>query len=407
VRKRRLDHVGWVVRVGGSDLPNPRDVAHKDLRRSAANVQFGSWNELQLQVKEIGSPYYVRPPSSPTLLEVIRLLCGSNQPALREPDTLAARPIQGASSLDRFETAVARPRAGSPRGLTGLLMVALFLVAACARGRPVASSSPTPLEDVPSLDRFLPPTYEEDGKVVMPVTFPDGTNAEILYAPYLDLAGTNIHPYTSAVGPGVSKDFDIVYGEAEAVLRLLGQAKPLTEYPDGRGGTVGFWRLPDADYLAFQFGSWAALVRDSRAGESRMSEEQRALWSSHLHGREVAGGWLTLEAEPPLTLARAGKHAGPELGFLIPGTEYREVLLVAGPCKPVGGGEGQAKEDIQIVDGLAVARTKDVNGEWYAIWCDPSVPMRVDVYSGKDETLIDAVVADLEIRSGSPELLAQ
>jgi hypothetical protein len=106
----------------------------------------------------------------------------------------------------------------------------------------VATTSPTPLEeDVPSADRFLPPTYEEKGKVVMPVTFPDGTTAEILHPPDLDLAGTNIQPYTSAGGPaGVGRDFTIVYGQAEEVLRGWGDVELLDEYPDGQGGTVGF-----------------------------------------------------------------------------------------------------------------------------------------------------------------------
>jgi hypothetical protein len=99
-----------------------------------------------------------------------------------------------------FKPAVARCWPDLPRGPTGLFIVVLSLVPACAGSRPVASTSPTPLEeDVPSVDRFLPPTYEEGRKVVMPVTFPDGTTAEILYPPDLDLAGTNIQPYTSAV----------------------------------------------------------------------------------------------------------------------------------------------------------------------------------------------------------------
>lgn len=64
---------------------------------------------------------------------------------------------------------------------------------------------------------------------------------------------------------------------------------------------------------------------------------------------------------------------------------------------------GIEESDIQVVDDLAVARTRDVDGQRYAIWCDPRVPMRVDVYAGSDETLIDALVAGLEIRSGPPD----
>ena len=238
----------------------------------------------------------------------------------------------------------------------------------------------------------------------MPVTFPDGTTAEILYPPDLDLAGTNIQPYTSAVAPaGVSRDFVIDYGRVDEVLKGWGEVEVLTEYPDGREGSVGFWRTPDSDYLAFQFGSWTVLVYDYQEPGARMSEEQRSLWATHLHGRETAGGWLILEAEPPLILARAGEHAGPQLQFVIPGKEFKEVLLFAGACTPIRAGEGFEEADVEFVDGVAVARTTDVHGEWYALWCDPSVPIRVDVYGGKDETLIDTVVAGLEIRFGPPD----
>jgi len=78
--------------------------------------------------------------------------------------------------------------------------------------------------------------------------------------------------------------------------------------------------------------------------------------------------------------------------------------LFAGACAPIRAGKGFEEADVEIVDGVAVARTKDVHGEWYALWCDPSVPMRVDVYGGQDETLIDAVLAGLEIRSGAPDV---
>ena len=45
-----------------------------------------------------------------------------------------------------------------------------------------------------------------------------------------------------------------------------------------------------------------------------MSEEDRALWATDFHGQDAKDGFLLLEAEPPLRLARAGEHAGPDLG---------------------------------------------------------------------------------------------
>jgi hypothetical protein len=145
------------------------------------------------------------------------------------------------------------------------------------------------------------------------------------------------------------------------------------------------------------------LVYDYQETGARMSEEQRSLWATHLHGRETPGGWLVLEADSPLTLARAGEHAGPQIDFWYPGV-VKGVLLFAGECAPLLAGEGFKEEDIEIVDGVSVARTKDAHGDWFASWCDPKVPMRVHVYSGRDEALIDAVIAGLEIRSGAPDV---
>ena len=241
---------------------------------------------------------------------------------------------------------------------------------------------------------------------MMPITFPDGTTAELRYPPELDLAHTSIQPYTSAGGPPeVGRDFTAVYGQAEEVLTGWeeeggrGKAELLTAYPDGRGGSVGFWRTSDSDYLAFQFGSWTVLVYDYQEPGARMSDEQRSLWATHLRGQETSGGWLILEADPPLWLTRAGEHAGPQINFWYPGV-VRGVLLFAGECTPLRAGEGFKEEDIEIVDGVSIARTKNVHGDWFAFWCDPKVPMQVHVYSGQDEALIDAVISGLEIRSG-------
>jgi hypothetical protein len=64
-----------------------------------------------------------------------------------------------------------------------------------------------------------------------------------------------------------------------------------------------------------RFASWTVLVYDYQDPGARTTEEQRSLWATHLHGSETTGGWLVLEADPPLMLARAGEHGGPQLDF--------------------------------------------------------------------------------------------
>jgi hypothetical protein len=160
---------------------------------------------------------------------------------------------------------------------------------------PRAGSSSPP---VVASEGFLPATYVEGDRIVMPVTFPDGTTAELVYPPELDLPSLRVQPYSSGYGPGFARDF-LVYDEPlEEVIGSYEDAELLSEYDDGRGGTVGFWRLPpDGVYLAFQFGSWTVLVYDYE-GASQMSDEDRALWATNLHGRDAEDGFLLLEADP-------------------------------------------------------------------------------------------------------------
>lgn len=44
---------------------------------------------------------------------------------------------------------------------------------------------------------FVPAIQREGNRVVLPVTFPDGTSAELVYPPELEIAELGVFPYTS------------------------------------------------------------------------------------------------------------------------------------------------------------------------------------------------------------------
>jgi hypothetical protein len=281
-----------------------------------------------------------------------------------------------------------------------LALASVILVAAgCAaalEGTGIQPASPTETAS-PSSDGqrgFVPHTYREGDSVVMPVTFPDGTTAELVYPPKLDLSGMRVQPYSSGYGPGFSRDF-LVYDEPIGeVLGSYEGAKQLAEYDDGHGGTVGFWRLPpDGIYLAFPFGSWTVLVYDYAEAAAQMSDQDRALWATNFHGQDAEDGFLLLEADPPLTLAEAGEHAGPELEFWSQAGDLKGLLLFPGECTPYHGGEG-GFDDIEMVNGLAVSRDDE-----FADWCVPDASMTVHVYQKPGDTFIDDVLDGLKVRN--------
>ena len=245
---------------------------------------------------------------------------------------------------------------------------------------------------------FVPETYEESGRVIMPVTFPDGTTAELVYPPELDLAALRVQPYSSAYGPGFARDFIVYERSLQDVVGAYEEAELLAEYEDGHGGTVGFWRLPpDGLYLAFQFGSWTVLVYDYGKEGAQMSDEDRALWATNFHGRDADDGFLVLEAEPPITLAKAGEHAGPELEFWSRSGAFESILFFPGKCTPYREADG-GFDGIEMVNGLAVSRESND----FAAWCIPEASMTVHVNQEPGGgTFIDLVLEGLDVRNVS------
>jgi hypothetical protein len=107
---------------------------------------------------------------------------------------------------------------------------------------PGQMESPSPPNELKA--RFEPKTYSEGDSMVMPVTFPDGTTAELVYASELHLSRMRVQPYSSGYGPGFARDFLILDKPVGEVIGGYDEAELLADYDDGHGGTVGFWRLP-------------------------------------------------------------------------------------------------------------------------------------------------------------------
>jgi len=233
---------------------------------------------------------------------------------------------------------------------------------------------------------FVPATYNEGDRVVLPVTFPDGTSAELVYAPELEIAQLAVFPYTSgtlrrirptpARGESVGRDFVIRYGDLAALLMSRNDHKPpklLSRYEGVDGQTVGLWDFgwnDTAHYLGFQFGPWAVLVYDYIAEGPAMTEAERASWAASFAGSETGEGFLVLEGSGLLRLASAGEHAGPLLTFAA-GEPTRDLTLFPGECRP-------HRDQSRLVDGKLV----QWNGG-FADWC-LSESMRIHASGPRD-----------------------
>lgn len=269
---------------------------------------------------------------------------------------------------------------------SGALVAAVLLVAGCGgsvdtsdrRGADTAAVEASDPQGRRPGDtrswRFVPATRAEGDSVVLPVTFTDGTSAELVYPRRLELATLGLAPYGSATLRGkssvpgrsdkVGRDFLILHGEAHDYLARSRWPKPpsvIARYKAADGQSVGLWNLPhpEPNYLGFQFGRWAVLVYDYPAGESggaAMTDAERAAWSASFSGRETADGFLLLGGSGSLRLARTGETAGPQLSFGSVG-EPPWFALYPGPCKP-------HRDQTQLVHGKFVEWTPG-----FADWC--------------------------------------
>ncbi|HZB04566.1 MAG TPA: hypothetical protein VE737_09645 [Actinomycetota bacterium] len=269
-------------------------------------------------------------------------------------------------------------------GYVGVLAAALFLpLRLLAPLRPAAGPVPGPTvtPEPPGPTAFVPPTYREGHSVVMPVTFPDGSTAELFYRPELDLASMGVRPYAA----GCQRDFNLFYRHDPRGAEY-GPEGPLTTYRGAGGSEVTLWKgRQGVDlYLRFQFEDWTVLMYDYANG---LSDRQRAACAQALHGRQTNEGFLVLSIpDPPPTitsLAEAGQHLSRSelmFGDLDPG-----LLLFPGRCQP-------SPED------RAIDRTNG-DPETFASWCDPIASMTVHVYDDQDPDFIRAVRRGLEFRN--------
>jgi hypothetical protein len=275
-----------------------------------------------------------------------------------------------------------------------MLVAFTLLVAACETAGESESRAPSTRPSSSQLrigdsESFAPATHKERGQVVMPVTFPDGSTAEIVYPPDTDIVPIGAQPYSSGqLRDCCAHDFFVLYGGVPKG-ELAGEA-PLKTYRGVDGSPVEYWRNgasghdPKSDrWLIFNFHPWYVLVWDEKGS---MTDHDLASWARGLAGAETRDGLLRLSADDPLQLAKAGGHAGPELLF----SDRRQMVsFFVGACEP------DPKDDGKVIP---LGGKTGPEAAWFASRCFVDQSMRMHVQS-EDESFARRVIDGVEVRN--------
>lgn len=264
---------------------------------------------------------------------------------------------------------------------------------------PERSADPTPTPPSDSRwDRiipgaFYPTTYREGDRIVMPITFVDGSAAEVLFTP--DLRPGRLGTYGQIAGglPRVDRSISFRHGDDAAFTG----SGPLATY-EGRGGTtVEEWEPPPDSFrcpnLVLRFGDWFVGVRTC---QDELSQQEKAEWARSLVGRQTSDGFLVLEAIPPLVIARPGEHEGPQFWLLGPDRGSPFITLTPMTCDP---DQPPNDENVRVMDDGQRVSFARIGRIWYADWCEDEL-IYIQIQS-TDEAYVQAAAQGLRVRNVS------
>lgn len=249
-------------------------------------------------------------------------------------------------------------------------------------------------------DKFIPQVSRRGDNVVLPVVFPDGTAAELVYPHQLNIHRLGIQPAVSlslrARGKHHGRFLMITKTDVDEIART----DEVLESYEGPLGTVRVYRPKSRReflnplLIHHRVGSWNIIVGDGNAG-SFMGKRNRQLWAEKLDASVTRSGFIVLKPQPPLTLGRG--PGGPDLYFH---SCFRSIELRRERCKDLKNANLAKNQRAQMVRDVTVHRSE--NGRTiYANWCTPS--RRVSVYlDDYDERYVDLAVRALRVRHVSP-----
>jgi hypothetical protein len=168
----------------------------------------------------------------------------------------------------------------------------------------------------PSAAGFVPRTTREGNRTVLPITFPDGSTAELVYPTALGLAGMGVQPDVSFLrvrDPGPR--YELVFSRGGPVPGLLKGDRPVGRYQTTKGRPVQLWAAVENPgvlsgygyWLEYRIGAWTVLA--GVADRAMAAEVAR-----NLDGRQTGDGFVVIQASGPFALSRVyGEGRGAQL----------------------------------------------------------------------------------------------
>jgi hypothetical protein len=216
----------------------------------------------------------------------------------------------------------------------------------------------------------------------MPITFPDGTTAELRYPPELPLEEQlSVYPDTFAAGGPQACGWSVHATRHDPTDGWVTGSGPLARFARADGTIVELWdggkSSEPHDYLLLPVDSWTVLVPCRWNGD--WDREEVSVWSENVHGHESPDGLLVLTGTPPLDVHPFGDRNGPTVRF---SNEDLVVDLTVAPdaCRDGSNDRGLADDTVQ--------------------WCiQPSggIWLYATMFTAGAEKLLRGIVEDLQV----------
>ena len=216
----------------------------------------------------------------------------------------------------------------------------------------------------------------------MPITFPDGTTAELRYPPGLSFEEhVSVYPDTFAAGGPHACGSSVHATRHDPTEGWVTGTEPLARFTASDGSIAELWdggkSSEPHDYLLLRFDSWTVLVPCRWHGD--WEREEVSVWSEGIHGRESPDGMLVLTATPPLEIHPYGGTSGPTVRFSNKDLVL-DLTVAPDTCRERTNDRGLADDTVQ--------------------WCiQPSggIWLYATMFTAKAEKLLQGIVEDLQV----------